>query len=434
MSVLVIAMAARSRLAARDDGRSPSAEAEGGTGSADEWPYVLSPDGLAVGRSGRAAAALLPKADTVVAVLGEADVSWHRITLPRAPASRMRAALIGVLEEALLDEPEAAHFALAPPGTGGALSWVAVAHRPWLAAALATLESNGLVIDRVVPALEPGDSPAHASSGHFWVDGSAAEGDAHPMLALANVQGVSCVRLAGSLGKAMLAVNAANAAGEPGAAATRWTATPAAAAAAEQWLGAPVAVLSEAERLLRAARSRWNLRQFELLPRRRGTKALRDGARRFFSPEWRPVRLGLLALVLVQIIGINAWAWQLNAGLTSKRLAMVELLRNTHPRVRDVLDAPLQMERETVLLRAAAGRPGDADLEVLLAAAATAWPDGQGPVQTLRFENGKLTLAAPGFTDAQLPVLRERLLAAGFDAEWSEGRLTVARAMVKKPA
>ena len=44
----------------------------------------------------------------------------------------------------------------------------------------------------------------------------------------------------------------------------------------------------------------------------------------------------------------------------------------THPQVRAVLDAPLQMARENDLLRASAGRPGDTDLEPLLQAAATA--------------------------------------------------------------
>ena len=32
-------------------------------------------------------------------MIQEADVSWHRITLPKAPASRLRMALVGVLEE-----------------------------------------------------------------------------------------------------------------------------------------------------------------------------------------------------------------------------------------------------------------------------------------------------------------------------------------------
>ena len=106
---------------------------------------------------------------------------------------------------------------------------------------------------------------------------------------------------------------------------------------------------------------------------------------------------------------------------------MTDLLRATHPGVRAVLDAPLQMQRETERLRAAAGRVGDTDLEALLAAAAAAWPDGQGPVQTLRFESGQLTLAAPGWAEAQQAQFRERLRGAGYAAEFAEGRLTVTR-------
>jgi general secretion pathway protein L len=93
-----------------------------------------------------------------------------------------------------------------------------------------------------------------------------------------------------------------------------------------------------------------------------------------------------------------------------------------------VLDAPVQMQRETERLRAAAGRAGGADLEVMLSAAAGAWPDGLGPVQTLRFEAGALTLAAPGWAEAQQEQFRARLRAAGFAAEFSDGRWTVTRA------
>jgi general secretion pathway protein L len=107
---------------------------------------------------------------------------------------------------------------------------------------------------------------------------------------------------------------------------------------------------------------------------------------------------------------------------------MNELLRSAHPGVRAVLDAPLQMQRETDRLRAAAGQPGQADLEALLAAAAAAWPDGQGPVQTLRFEPGRLTLSAPGWAEPQVTQFRERLKSAGFSAEFADGHATVARA------
>ena len=140
-----------------------------------------------------------------------------------------------------------------------------------------------------------------------------------------------------------------------------------------------------------------------------------------FSREWRTARWGLLALVALQLAGLNAYAWQQLQALSSKRQAMHSLLQTAHPGVRVVLDAPVQMERETDRLRAAAGQPGEADLESMLAAAASAWPDGQGPVSSLRFEPGKLSVAAVGWAEPQLAQFRERLRAAGFAAELADG-------------
>ena len=65
-----------------------------------------------------------------------------------------------------------------------------------------------------------------------------------------------------------------------------------------------------------------------------------------------------------------------------------------------VRDPAAQMERESDVLRAAAGQPGPADFETMLSAAASAWPENQGPMQSLRFQTGQLTLAAPGWTAA----------------------------------
>src|SRR5437762_12878455 len=96
MSILVIQIPHRSRL------RAGSAESDAPTPAAtskDEVSYALSPDGLVLQAQGQCAVALLPKADTVIAVLADTDVSWHRITLPKAPAARLRAALVGVLED-----------------------------------------------------------------------------------------------------------------------------------------------------------------------------------------------------------------------------------------------------------------------------------------------------------------------------------------------
>ena len=108
MSVLVIQLPPRDRLRAK----SPAADAAGSWRLPQEWSFVLSSDGRTAAQAGQAALSLLPRADSVVLVLAEADVGWHRVAVPRAPAARLRAALAGVMEEALLDEDEALHFAL----------------------------------------------------------------------------------------------------------------------------------------------------------------------------------------------------------------------------------------------------------------------------------------------------------------------------------
>jgi general secretion pathway protein L len=413
MSILVILLPPRERLSVR------AADGAPGPRLPAELDFVLSADGRRATQTGRAPLALLPRADTTVLVLAEGDVSWHRINVPKAPPARLRAALAGVMEDNLLEDEASLHFALAPGAVGGQPGWVAVMHRAWLASVLAGLEQGGRSIERVVPSSLPTSEPG-TGRGHFF---DTEPGIDTPLwLALAQPGGVVCLRLAGALARALQPAPEVM---------VQWSATPAAAAAAERWLGAPVAVMTAAERALESAQigaqSGVNLRQFELAPRRRGTRAVRDWGRRFQSAEWRPVRWGLVGLVAVQLVGLNAWAWQQRQAVAERKLAMVDLLRSTHTGVRAVLDAPVQMERETDRLRAAAGRAGDSDLEALLAAAAAAWPDGQGPVQTLRFESGRLTVAASGWGEAQLAQFRERLRAAGYAADAAEGRVTVTR-------
>lgn len=382
-----------------------------------EYDYVFSHDGLTVHTSGRSIPALLPRADRVVALLADADVAWHRITVPKAPASKLRAALGGVMEDVLLEDEDDVHLALAPGATAGQPAWVAAVHKPWLAGVLGALDTVGLEVERVAPSQVPGE----AASGHFFVDESRGH---RLMLALADEERALTLAAAGSLARSLLPP-----AGTP----VQWSATPAAAAPAERWLGAAVAVLPETERALRSLRAPWNLRQFDLAMRHRGTRALRETLRRLLSPEWRAARYAALALVALQLVGLNAWAWQQQRQIAGRRAAMGELLRAAHPGVRAVYDAPVQMQRENDRLRAAAGRPGDTDLEVLLGAAAAAWPDGQGPVQNLRFEGGRLTLSATGWGPAQLSQFRDRLRPAGLQAELAEGRVTISRGSAPAP-
>jgi len=411
MSVLALLLPPRERLSAR-----AGSSDNGGAGLRlpNEWSFVFSTDGRSVAQQGQAAPALLPKATSVMLVLAEPDVSWHRIDIPKAPPARLRAALLGVMEESLLEDDDQLHFALAHDAVAGQPGWVAVTHRPRLASALAALETAGLDIERVVAASPPQEPPRGHFHGAHGVDAGT---DTAPWLTLARPDGVAHLRLNGALARAL----------QPEAG-VHWTATPGAAAAAERWLGAPVALMTDAERALEATQQPTNMRQFDLAARHRGTRALRDVGKRFLSPDWRPVRWGVAALLLLQLVGLSAYAWKQDRALAARRVAMAELLKQAHPGVRAVLDAPLQMQRETERLRVAAGRPGDADLEALLGAAAAAWPDGQGPVQSLRFEGGKLTLMAPAFGEPQMVQLRDRLKGSGYAVELAEGRVVISRA------
>lgn len=416
MSILVVQISPRSRLRAAGDGASAP-----GTGPGAEFDYIQTTDGLGLQTQGRCAASLLPKAGSVVAVLSDTDVSWHRVTLPKAPAQRLRAALTGVLEESLLDEN--VHLAVAPDARAGQPTWIAAVDRAWLLAQLAALERARVFVDRVVPLSWPDDPPL----GHFAEapDDSGAS-LATMTLTYADTNGVATLRLQGGLARALLPTPLPETA--------RWSATPAAASDAGTWLGHAVTVMTSTQRALQAVRSTWNLRQFDLAPRNRGLRALRDVRRRLMSPAWRPVRVGAIALVLVQIVGLNVWAARQRNEVQQRQAAMGSLLRATYPQVRAVLDAPVQMQRETDALRAAAGRPGESDIEPMLQAAASAWPPNRPAIETLRYEPGRLTLGVAGWENEEIEEFRSLLQPAGWQVEVAEGRLTLSRAGGQVPA
>ena len=414
MSTLVIQLPERPRLHARAmDDAAPD------PGRRREYVYVTSADGIEFEAQGDAAAALLPRRSQVIAVVREADVAWHRVLLPKAPASRLRAALTGVIEEALLEDAESAHLAVAPLAVAGAPAWVAAIDKAWLEEELAALQKGGVFVDRVVPMAWPDEPPI----GHFHV--SATSDPTAPggtVLTWANADGVATVRLDGGLARALVP--------NPAPVSTRWTAAPIAAVAAEQWLGAPVTVMPIEQRLLQAGRSLWNLRQFDLARKTRGARAARDWLRQAMSPAWRPVRIGAALLVVAQIVGLNLWAWHQKSAIEARRSAIQALVKATYPRVSEAdiqRDARAVMLRETQALRALAGKPSDSDLEPMLQAAAAAWPNERPPVENLRFESGKLTLAASGWSDAQIAQFRGVLRPAGFQVDASEGRLVVTR-------
>lgn len=417
MSILIIQLPTRSRQVI-DPAAAESAPASSGP---KEYSYVLSADGLSVSRQGRCVANMLPRADSVIAVMPPTDLSWHRVNVPKAPAARMRAALAGMLEEALLDDPEDLHLALAPQAKPGHAAWVAACDHTWLTSQLMALEKAKLRIDRVVPAVAP-DEPATAyfHEAHANpVEGS--ESVATGLLTWSTADGVSTWPVAGSLARSLLP--------EPLPVQARFFATPPVASPAERWLGRAVTVQTQGEHLLLSARSLWNLLQFELTPSSKGLHALSDQWRRFLSPQWRPVRVGLTALVVVQLLGLNLWAWQQKRQVQDKRNELARILKQAHPQVSAVLDAPVQMQRETEALRAAAGQAGDNDLEALMGAVATAWPP-ERPTASLQYDGAALTLSPPvGWGPDELTQFRARLGAAGVEVEpLGDGRMSVRRA------
>jgi general secretion pathway protein L len=172
----------------------------------------------------------------------------------------------------------------------------------------------------------------------------------------------------------------------------------------------------------------WNLLQFELTPNSKGLQAVTDQWKRFLSPQWRAARMGLAALVAVQIVGLNLWAWHQQREVKSKKDEMVSVLKAAHPQVQAVLDAPLQMTRETESLRAQAGQPGTVDLESLMQAVAAAWV-GETPSRGMSYDGASLSVVLPAeWGPSQIDEVRTRLQGAGYQVEQAEGQLTVRRA------
>jgi general secretion pathway protein L len=418
MSILIIQLPARSRLsadaAASEAGAGPTAAAP------KEYSYVLSADGMAISRQGHCAAPMLPKADSVVAVMAATDLSWHRLTLPKAPAARLRAALAGMLEEALLVDPDDMHLAVAPAGKAGQPCWIAACDHTWLTSQLMALEKAKVRVERVVPAVAPDDPPTayfHELEESVTTD---AESGSETLLTWSTPDGVATWPTAGTLARSLLP--------DPLPVQARFFATPPVASPAERWLGRAITVQSQADHLLLAARSLWNLLQFELTPRSKGLYALNDQWRRLMSPQWRPVRMGVMTLVLVQVLGLNLWAWHQDRQIKNKKASMVQVLKQAHPQVQAVLDASVQMRTETESLRTMAGQPGGNDLEALMSALASSWPPEQ-PTAGLQYDGSSLTvMPPPGWGPTELEQVRSKLSASGLQVETADGRVTVRRA------
>jgi general secretion pathway protein L len=339
------------------------------------WDYVLSPDGVAVAGQGSVPLGLLPGLPSsqteVVAVVSAQALSWHQVQLPKGSlprawmaersATRLRAILDGLLEDALLDDPEQLHLALQPQPHTDAPVWVAACDRAWLKTQLQTLAQAGYSVRRIVPEFTP-DQLAHTCC----VVGD----DAHPLL-VGMTPAASQGQPAGLVVLPLSVASVAWLAGQLSADLPESVvAEPAVAAQAESLFKRPVTLQQRPQRLLQAAQTGWDMAQFDLLNARRDRvwAQLAQGARSLAqAPQWRAARLALLALVLGNLVGLNAWALREQASLQAKRQAVKAVLTGTFPKIPVVVDAPLQMAREVSALQRASGSASGADLDAMLA-------------------------------------------------------------------
>lgn len=347
-----------------------------------QFDYVLTPDGRTVTGHSRVTAALLPPVPhgEVVAVVPVLALSWHSVQLPRGTLSknflsessspRLRAILDGLLEEHLLDDPGQLHFALAPGARDDAPVWVAVCDRAWLRTALQTLELAGRPVSRIVPEFAPQDVVTDVVAGGA-PDGVAASGTAgDAVLHVIGTPESATLVFASATGVTVLPLSHTSVALAAWPDSSPILAEPAVAALAEGFFKRPAALQQSAERWLRAADSGWDLAQFDLVNSGRTRTWKRASGlwkALWQAPRWRAARWTAGALAVVNLAGLNAWAWQERTSLETKRLAVRGVLTRTFPGVKVVVDAPVQMARELTVLRQATGGASSGDFEAILA-------------------------------------------------------------------
>jgi general secretion pathway protein L len=333
-----------------------------------------------------AAASLLPLADRqtdVVALVPAQALSWHRVTLPDGldkPTARRQAALQGLLEDRLLDDPATLHMALAPDWQRSPQPWVAVCDREWMSAHLQALESAGLTVHRIVPEFAPTSQTLqlHAlgddEQGWLWCN-----------QAERGVWGLPLSTLR-SDGQGLWTQDEERSAADV-------QAEPAVVALVSQRLGLQARLMTPGQHWLSALSNGWDLAQFDFQSdaQNRRVKQVQRAASHFLNqPTWRPVRWGLWLLVATQILGLNAWAWKTRANWQNQQQSWSQLLKDNFPQTLVVVDAPVQMAKEVARLRQGSGQLAPQDLEAMLAAWGQALPPNMAAPTAWRYQPGQL--------------------------------------------
>jgi general secretion pathway protein L len=362
------------------------------------YAYVHADGYRVTGSATGPAATLSVHAGEVVAVVPHSRLAWLSVQLP--PAShgpRLMNVLHGLLEDRLLDDPQQLHLVLPPNSqdlarTGGT-TWVAACDKAWLREALAPLQAAGLTVQRLVPELQPTDTPVLHVMG---------EPDQSTSV-LTQPEGVSLLPPHTASWRAFVALTDPHIDAQNDSALQIY-AEPAMVARVQQLLQRQPELQSAAQRWVAASQSAWDLAQGEWAQGR--SQRLQRGLQSAWqtlahAPTWHAVRVGMAALFVLQVVGLNALAWREKSALDQQQLALQRILKTTFPAVNLVIDAPLQMQREVDNLQQKSGHVSRTDFEPLLAALAGVLPAGQVPAQ-LHFANAVLRVQGLNLDDKAL--------------------------------
>ena len=406
-----------------------------------ELPFVLFGKHGRPQRSGRAAPTLLPKAAATVLLVAARDLLLVAAALPPVRGARLRQVLPNAVEEQLIQDQLACHFAVDPVPLADGRRAVAVIDREWFRRLVDAFVDAGHRALRAVPLqrclpLAPPQTSGEAAAADASAPDTFAAAPSPPLTALllgpsaapssslpaelqsASARPPSCdvvfARGAdGALGEGLavpadaLAATLAALAGDGALTTYRLVDVPGA-APCDAPLAAPAQPLSFDALARRALDCRFDLCQFEFAAQawRAGRASLR---------RWRlPIALAA-ATLLVTVAGVNL-QWMM---LSRQRDALVaqqtELLLTAFPKTAAVLDPPVQMARQMQQLRRAAGElSADDFLAQADAVARSLAPLPQTAVAALDYRDRALSVTfKPGIAvDAGFAA---RLASAGFD-------------------
>jgi len=360
-----------------------------------ELPFTLVDKAGQVQRAGRAALALLPRANATVLIVAARDVLLLAAKVPPLKGPKLRQALPNIVEDQLIQDPLGCHIALDPVALPDGRRVLAVVDRAWFRAICDAFAAAGHRHLSAVPATRclPAPRTSAETASAAPVDGEAAvaadaalvadaiEPPARPatvaaVLGLATAVEPALVE-AGALPAAAgaprleLAV-ARGALGEGFAApASRAAGTLAALAGGGDVelyeLGEPGAE----PRLASVGRTDGPLLpgaaplSFDTFARRALTERFDLCQFEFESQPWRfdratvkrlRVPIALVAATLgVAVIGMNLHWWKLSRERDALSAQITETLLSAFPKTTTVLDPPAQMQRQLDQLRLAAG-------------------------------------------------------------------------------